>query len=101
MRISKPIHPGEILSEEFMVPFGLSANKLAHSLGVPANRIPAIINGTRSITADTALRLATAFGTTPDFWMNLQSQYALENAALRSKETIEKTVEIIAVPAYA
>ena len=101
MRISKPIHPGEILSEEFMVPFGLSANKLAHSLRVPANRITAIINGTRSITADTALRLATAFGTTPDFWMNLQSQYALENAALLSKETIEQTVEIIAVPAYA
>lgn len=101
MRISKPIHPGEILSEEFMVPFGLSANKLAHSLDVPANRITGIINGTRSITADTALRLATAFGTTPDFWMNLQSQYALESAALHSKKKIEKTVKIIAVPAYA
>lgn len=101
MRTRKPIHPGEILSEEFMVPFGLSANKLAHSLGVPTNRITTVINGTRSITADTALRLAKAFGTTPDFWMNLQSQYALENAALRSKKTIEQTVEMIAVSTYA
>lgn len=75
-----PIHPGEILREEFMVPHQLSANKLADALQVPTNRITAILNGTRSITADTALRLGSYFGTTPEFWMNLQVHYDLEVA---------------------
>jgi addiction module HigA family antidote len=75
-----PIHPGEILKEEFMLPFGLSANRLALELGVPTNRISAIVSGKRSITADTALRLGKAFATTPEFWMNLQSRYDLETA---------------------
>ncbi len=95
MRSTPPIHPGEVLLEEFMVPLDLSANGLARSLGVPANRISAIVNGTRSVTADTALRLAKAFDTTPNFWMNLQTQYELEAAAIGSSKEIEKTVERI------
>lgn len=95
MRATDPIHPGEILRDEFMKPLGLSANRLARSLGVPANRLTAIVNGTRSVTADTALRLAKAFGTTPNFWMNLQSQHELEAAAMKSSAEIERTVEKI------
>lgn len=75
-----PIHPGEILKEEFMEPLTLSANRLAKHIGVPANRITAIINGTRGITGDSALRFAKAFGTTAQFWMNLQVQYELQVA---------------------
>ena len=87
-----PIHPGEILYEEFLVPFGLSANKLAKAIGVPANRITGLVNGTRSITADTALRLADAFGTTPEFWMNLQDYYELEVARREKRPTIVRIV---------
>jgi addiction module HigA family antidote len=75
-----PIHPGEVLREEFMVPLGLSARQLAHRLDVPPNRITAIVNGDRGVTADTALRLAHAFNTTPQFWLNLQAIYDLEKA---------------------
>jgi addiction module HigA family antidote len=73
----RPIHPGEILREEFLVPMGLSANALARAIGVPANRISAIVAGDRNVTADTALRLARALGTTPEFWLNLQQSYEL------------------------
>ncbi|MEM6903734.1 MAG: HigA family addiction module antitoxin [Pseudomonadota bacterium] len=75
-----PIHPGEILLEEFMEPMGLSANALAKHIQVPGNRISTIVKGTRGITGDTALRLAAALGTTPEFWMNLQKSYELEVA---------------------
>ena len=75
-----PVHPGEVLLEEFMQPLGLSANGLAKSLGVPTNRITAIVNGTRGVTADTAIRLGLAFETTPEFWINLQSRYDLDVA---------------------
>ncbi len=75
-----PVHPGEILKEEFMTPLGLSANALAHAIRVPPNRITAIVNGTRGVSADTALRLAKAFGTTPDFWLNLQNAFDLDTA---------------------
>jgi len=75
-----PIHPGEVLREEFMKPRETSANALAKLLKVPPNRITAILNGDRGITGDTALRLATHYGTTPEFWMNLQSRYELELA---------------------
>ncbi len=75
-----PIHPGEVLSEEFLKPMGLSANALAKQLGVPGNRISMIVAGKRAITGDTALRLADAFGTTPEFWMNLQMAWELETA---------------------
>ena len=79
-KLLAPVHPGEILKEEFMKPLGLSANALARALRVPPNRISAIVNESRSVTADTALRLAKAFGSTPDFWLNLQKQYDLDCA---------------------
>jgi len=71
----RPIHPGEVLREEFIVPLGLSANALALALQVPAPRINDIVRERRGITADTALRLAQFFGTSPDFWMGLQDDY--------------------------
>jgi addiction module HigA family antidote len=73
-----PIHPGETLREDFMKPLGLSANRLAINLRVPAARVGEIVNEKRAITADTALRLARYFGTSPQFWINLQSNYDLE-----------------------
>lgn len=84
-----PVTPGEILREDFMEPLGLSANALAKALHVPPNRITAILNGTRSITADTALRLARYFNTTPQSWLNLQKNYELEVA----KRTVGQTIE--------
>ena len=84
-----PITPGEILREDFMEPLGLSANALARALHVPPNRVTAILKGTRSITADTALRLARYFNTTPQSWLNLQKNYELEVA----KRTVGRVVE--------
>jgi len=78
-----PIHPGEILREEFLAPYGLSANRLAQAIGVPTNRITAILNGTRGITGETAMLLGVAFGMTPDFWLNLQKRYELDSASAR------------------
>jgi addiction module HigA family antidote len=85
-------HPGEILREEFLVPLGMSANALARELRVPPNRITAIVNGTRSVTADTALRLARYFGTTPEFWTNLQAAHDLSRARNKSGREIERGV---------
>ena len=85
-----PIHPGEILYEEFMLPYGLSANKLAVAVGVPTNRITGLVNGTRAVTADTAIRLADAFGTTPEFWMNLQNHFELVVASREKRPVIER-----------
>ena len=79
-------HPGEILLEEFLKPAGLSQNKLAMELRVPSHRVNEIVHGRRSITADSALRLARFFGTTPDFWLNLQTIYDL-TAARESLKT--------------
>jgi addiction module HigA family antidote len=76
----RPIHPGEILREEYLVPMDMSANALAQAIGVPANRISAIVAGERSVTADTALRLSRALGTSPAFWLNLQQTYDLRVA---------------------
>jgi addiction module HigA family antidote len=73
-----PIHPGEILLEEFLEPMGLSQYRLAKDINVPARRINEIVHGKRSITADTALRLSRYFGMTEQFWMNLQTRYDLE-----------------------
>jgi addiction module HigA family antidote len=75
-----PMHPGEILKEEFMVPLEMSANRLSLLLGVPSGRITQIINGQRAISIDTSLRLSRLFGTTPEFWMNLQNLYDLQMA---------------------
>ena len=85
-------HPGEILAEEFLKPLGLSANALALALRVPANRIGAIVSGRRAVTADTALRLARYFGTTPDFWMNLQAMHDLTKAQAELGKAIAREV---------
>ena len=87
-------HPGEVLREEYMVPLGLSANALARNLHVPPNRITAIIAAEhpRAITPDTALRLARYFGTTPQFWMNLQSHHDLSAAAVERGRLIAEEV---------
>lgn len=87
-----PIHPGEILREELMAPLGLSINGLARALRVPVTRIGDIVNERRGISADTALRLARYFGTTPEFWLNLQSNYDLEIAERASLTEIERDV---------
>lgn len=81
-----PIHPGEVLKEEFLVPHGLSANRLALAIGVAPNRITGIINGRRGITGETAILLARAFDTTPEFWLNLQAHHDLERARLQVTE---------------
>lgn len=80
MRKLSPIHPGEILKEEFLVPLGLSSTAFAKRLGVPTNRISRIVNGSSAITAETSILLAKALRTTPNFWMNLQSRYELQMA---------------------
>jgi len=89
-----PIHPGEILLEEFMQPLGLSQNALAKALHVTPRRINEIVNAKRSITADTALRLAQFFGNSAEFWMNLQYKYDLETARDRLSKKIEDEVEL-------
>jgi addiction module HigA family antidote len=89
----RPIHPGEILREEYMVPMGLSANALAHALGVTPARINDIARGRRGITADTALRLARYFGTDAQSWINLQTAYDLRVAELEAGKTIDRVVK--------
>jgi len=91
-----PIHPGEFLREDFLVPLGLSANALALALRVPVTRISETVRERRGITADTALRLARYFGTTPDFWMKMQMSFDL---ALASRQVIAQIeVEIFPAP---
>jgi len=85
-------HPGEVLAEEFLKPLGLSVNALAIALRVPATRIGAIVKGERSVTADTALRLARFFGTSPEFWINLQAMHDLTKAKMESGVAIERDV---------
>ena len=85
-------HPGEILREEFLAPLGMSANALARELRVPPNRITAIVNRTRAVSADTALRLARYFGTTPEFWINLQAAHDLSLALAKSGREIKRGV---------
>ncbi len=88
----RPIHPGEILREE-LSEAGLSSRALAAALGVPTNRITAILNQRRAITADTALRLARFFRTSPEFWLNLQTAYDLKLAAREVGEQIRNNVK--------
>ncbi len=87
----RPVHPGEILGEELQE-LEMSASALAKALDVPTNRITAILNGQRGITADTALRLSRYFGTTPQLWQNLQSTYELRVAEIEAGERIEERV---------
>jgi antitoxin HigA-1 len=91
-KLLDPIHPGEILNEEFMRPLGISINHLARDLHVPPNRIHGIVHGTRAITADTALRLASYFGMAPETWLNLQSEYDLRTVRKAAGEEIARTV---------
>ena len=88
----RPVHPGEILGEE-LEELSMSANSLAKALAVPTNRITAILNGQRGITADTALRLARYFGTTPQFWLNLQNAFELRVAETTSAKDVEVQVQ--------
>lgn len=92
MKLKAPIHPGEILSEDSMLPLGISINRLARDLHVPPNRIHAIVHHQRGITADTALRLATYFGTTPELWLNLRTEYDLRLARRTSGPEIARVV---------
>ena len=85
-------HPGETIREDFLKPLGMSANKLAPELRVPATRITEIVHGRRGITADTALRLARYFNTTPKFWLNLRTAYDLAVASETSADEIERAV---------
>lgn len=88
----KPIHPGEILLEEFLEPMGISQNLLARETGMSPRRVNEIVLGKRSITGDTAIRLGKLFGIEPEFWMNLQSRYDLEVAEDRFHSTVKITV---------
>lgn len=88
----RPVHPGEILREE-MEELEMSARAMAEALNVPANRVSAILNGTRGITADTALRLSRYLGTTPELWMNLQKSYELRTAEIEAGKQIEKQIK--------
>lgn len=92
-KLLEPIPPGEILMEEFMRPLGLSINSLARALAVPANRISGIVNGTRAISADTALRLGKYFGTSPEIWLDLQSDYELRVARQTTWKEVEQQVQ--------
>jgi addiction module HigA family antidote len=83
-----PIHPGEVLMEDFIEGFGITQNRLAVSIGVPPRRINEIVHGKRAITADTALRLGKYFGTSAQFWLNLQTHYDLDLAEDRAAEQI-------------
>ena len=90
----KPVHPGEILSEEFLIPLGLSQNRVALDIRVPARRINEIVHGKRRITADTALRLAKYFNMSAQFWLGLQMDYDLDVAMDQISEKLEREVQI-------
>ena len=92
-----PIHPGEVLLEEFLSPMGVSQYRLAKDIHVPPRRINEIVRGTRSVSADTALRLARYFGTSERFWLNLQSQYDLDIESDRIGERLAKEIVPLAV----
>ncbi len=92
-----PVHPGEILREEFLVPFHLSAGKVATAIGVPRTRIERLAKEEVDLSPDTALRLARFFKTTPAFWMEIQSRYALESAEDAIKDELEKIEPVLEV----
>ena len=95
MRANKmpPVHPGEILMEEFLTPMGISQYRLAHDISVPPRRINEIVHGTRGVTADTALRLGRYFGISPQFWLNLQGHFDLEREQDRLGDRLEQEVQ--------
>lgn len=91
-----PVHPGEILQEEFLEPLAISQYRIAKEISVPARRINEIVHGKRSISADTALRLGRFFGISPQFWLNLQAHYDLEIEKARLGRLLEKEVSVYA-----
>jgi antitoxin HigA-1 len=91
--LMKPPHPGETLKEEYLVPLGMSVSALAKELGIGAARLNEIVLGRRGVSADTALRLARYFGTTPDFWLNLQTFYELRMAQKKAGKAIERAIQ--------
>ena len=95
MKINKIplVHPGEILMEEFLTPMGISQYRLSRDISVPPRRINEIVHGTRSVTADTALRLGRYFGVSPQFWLNLQSHFDLEKERDRLGDRLEQEVQ--------
>lgn len=95
-KLLEPIHPGEILIEEFLKPMGISQYRLAKDINVPARRINEIVQGKRSITPDTALRLSRFFGLSERFWVNLQARYDLEKEKDRLKDRLSKEVHVYA-----
>lgn len=97
--ILSPIHPGEVLMEDFMKPLGLSQYRLAHDIGVAPIRISQIVHGQRAITVDTALRLARYFGTSAAVWLRLQVRYDLEVAETELNERIQREVKVFHPPA--
>jgi addiction module HigA family antidote len=92
-----PVHPGEILREEFLSPLGISQYRLAKEMSVPARRVNEIVHGSRSISADTALRLARYFGTSERFWLNLQTRYDLEVEKDRLGDRLSREVKVLDV----
>ena len=90
-----PIHPGEVLLEDFIKPLGLTQYRVAKDIGIPALRINQITHGQRAVTADTALRLARYLGTSPDVWLGLQAQYDLEIAQAKIAKRIEREVKVL------
>ena len=90
-----PVHPGEVLAEDFMKPLGLTQYRVAKDIGVPALRISQIVRGRRSVTADTALRLARYFGTSPNVWLRLQAEYDLEVTQRQTGKRIEREVKVL------
>ena len=96
MRDYPPIHPGEILLEEFLKPMGITQYRLAKDIGVPQMRINKIIRGERGISADTALRLARYFGMSVEFWTGIQTHYEIETAKMALADKLEKEVKVFA-----
>ena len=88
----KPPHPGETIKEDYLVPLGMSVNQLAKALGIGAGRLNEIVRGERGITADTALRLARYFGTSAEFWLNLQTLYDLRTAEAKVRRRIDREI---------
>lgn len=92
----KPIHPGEVLEQDFLLPNKVTQYRIAKDISVPARRINEIVHGRRAVSADTALRLARYFGTSAQFWMNLQSHYELENERITKAKLVEREVVVYA-----
>ena len=95
-QIHKPLHPGEVLLEEYLLPAGISQTRLALNMRVPAQKINDIVNSKRGITSDMALRLGLATGTTPEFWLSLQMDYDLQTVEMNEGERIER--EVLPIP---